>query len=205
MIAIASIVYLVLTLSAPNGAPFFVTPVYAIIASWALSRAGLPFALVPVLGISLAQGMLELMPVVTFLITGQFAEQILPVFVDLLVLLGLVAWTIRARSRRAVIALMIYHLLALLVPVFFILSGAITLAAFALPIVMKICAVTAGCLPSPSSDQQTAREMRRPYRRPAQYHLCAFLRPGGCHPFFLGQKHRRNRLKPAGATRQRSR
>ncbi len=143
MIAIASIVYLVLTLSAPNGAPFFVTPVYAIIASWALSRAGLPFALVPVLGISLAQGMLELTPVVTFLITGQSAEQILPVFVDLLVLLGLVAWTIRARSRRTVIALMIYHLLTLLVPVFFILSGTITVAAFALPIVMEICAVTA--------------------------------------------------------------
>ena len=75
MIAIAGIVYLMLTLSALQGAQFFAAPPFVLIVAWALRRAGLPFAVVPPLAVSFALVVLELVPVVNFLITGQFADQ----------------------------------------------------------------------------------------------------------------------------------
>ncbi len=144
MIAIAGIVYLMLTLSALQGAQFFAAPPFVLIVAWALRRTGLPFAVVPLLAVSFALVVLELVPVVNFLVTGQFADQVAGVFVDLAIMLGLIAWTMKAQSRLAVIVLTAYQLVAAAGPVLLLLSGAGALATVALPIVLRICAVAAG-------------------------------------------------------------
>lgn len=113
LLAIAVVAFFLFTFSLPGGAAVFAFAVFAVLACWGLSRAGLPLALVPTLGLSLGQCLFELMPLATLAVTGQLVAELWPVVVQLAILLGLVAWTIKAQSRAAVIVLMTYQLLML--------------------------------------------------------------------------------------------
>ncbi|MGB6748340.1 MAG: hypothetical protein WBE51_10050, partial [Xanthobacteraceae bacterium] len=113
LLAIAVVAFFLFTLSLPGGAAVFAPAVFAVLACWGLSRAGLPLALVPTLGLSLGQCLFELMPLASLAVTGQLVAELWPVVVLLAILLGLVAWTIKAQSRAAVIVLMTYQLLML--------------------------------------------------------------------------------------------
>jgi hypothetical protein len=113
LLAIAVVAFFLFTFSLPGGAVVFAPAVFTLLACWGLSRAGLPLALVPTSGLSLGQCLFELMPLALLAATGQLSAEVWPVVVQLAILLGLVAWTITAQSRAAVIVLMLYQLLML--------------------------------------------------------------------------------------------
>jgi hypothetical protein len=113
LLAITVMAFFLFTFSLPGGAAVFAPAVFAVLACWGLSQAGLPLALVPTLGLSLGQFLFELMPLVSLTVSGQLAAEFWPVDIQLAILLGLVAWTIKAQSRAAVVVLMAYQVLML--------------------------------------------------------------------------------------------
>jgi hypothetical protein len=113
LLAIAVVAFFLFTFSPPGGAAVFAPAVFAALACWGLSRMGLPFALVPTLGLSLGQCLFELMPLASLAVAGQLTADLWPVAIQLAILVGLIAWTITAQSRPAVIVLMLYQLLML--------------------------------------------------------------------------------------------